>query len=82
MSNVTGRVFNKTTLEEVLECIDGGMSIDRAAEHLFVSPSRLRSMLNLLSIPSHGQTGRGENRTTVKQARLNIATKVRRGIYP
>ena len=77
-----GRVFNKTTLEEVLECIDGGMSIDHAAKHLFVDPGRLRSALNLLSIPSHGQTGRGENKTTIEQARLNIATKIRKGVYP
>jgi hypothetical protein len=76
------RVFNKTTIEEVLECIDGGMSVDRAAKHLFVDPGRLRMVLCFLNISSHGQTGRGENRTTIEQARRNIADRLTQGRYP
>jgi hypothetical protein len=64
-----GRRYNKTSMAQIMECIDGGMSVARTAEVLYINPNHLRVLLSLLDISAHGCTGRGANKKTLEEIR-------------
>ena len=64
------RKYRTTTPAAVRDCLNAGMSLRRAAEHLGVSLHCMRSACSLFGWSSHGWSGPKAN-TAVLPARVN-----------
>lgn len=65
------RRYQTTTPAAVRDCLNAGMSIRRAAEHLDVSLHCLRSACSLFGWHSHGWSGPVHNQIELPVARVN-----------
>lgn len=65
------RKYNTTTPAAVRDCLNAGMSMRRAAEHLGVSESGLRQACSLFGWHAHAWSGPVRNTVELPVARVN-----------
>ena len=63
------RIYNKTTVQEIKDCADRGMSVQQIAQELHVSPQALAQAFSLLE--ELHSNGRGYCRLNRQTARAN-----------
>ncbi len=65
------RKYQTTTPTAVRDCLNAGMSIRRAAEHLGVSEHSLRAVCSTFGWSAHGWSGPKDNKVEMSVARVN-----------